>query len=124
MATDRAVTDLEAVFGEIIANEIDGPVRFEVAKVSRRKLEQGLELLIEGLSFGRRPTRLRGTVEPLDALALVSLESGAHGLLIALETLGDLRDAQSLAVEQDIVAALGDPRAMTASLFELVVLVG
>lgn len=112
------------MLGEIIANEVDGPASFEVANVSWRLGQQWFKLLIECLSFDGRASRFRGIDESLDALTLVGFEPGAYGLFIAIESLGDLGDPDSLLTEQDIMASLGHVRPMASGASQLVLLVG
>lgn len=112
------------MLGEIIANEVDGPAGFEVAHVSWRLGQQRFKLLIECLSFDGRASGFRGIDESLDALTLVGFEPSAHGLFIAIESLGDLGDPDSLLTEQDIMASLGNVRPMASGASQLVLLVG
>jgi hypothetical protein len=117
------VTDGEEMLGEIIANEVDGPAGFEVANVRWRLGQQHVKLLIERLSLDGRASRCRGIDESLDALTWVGFEPGAHGLFIAIESLGALGDPDSLLTEQDLMASLGNVRPMASGAFQLVLLV-
>lgn len=118
------VTDGESRLGESLANEVDAPASFELANVSWRLGQQGFKLLIECLSFEGRASRCRGLDASLDALPWVGFEPGAHGLFIAIESLGDLGDPDSLLPEQDIRASLGHVRPMASGASQLVLWVG
>jgi hypothetical protein len=96
---NRAVTDFELLLGEMITNEVYGPSRFEIANVTRALLKQAVEVLIERLAFGGRSSGFGGVIKPGDAVTLVGFEPGAHGLLIAIESVRNLWDTELLGAE-------------------------
>jgi hypothetical protein len=117
LAAHRRVTGGALVLGEIIAQEIDGPTIFNVAKVAGTVGEELLEVGRDALPGGGRPPRLGGVLQPWEASGPIRLEPGANRVLVAVEAPGNLRDAPALGIEQDIVAAFSEVWPSPASLF-------
>ena len=99
VASKRTVTHLELLLGERITKKVYGPSRFQVAKVGRMVVKQGMEMLIEGLALARRSSGFGRVVKPIDTLLLIGFEPGAHGLLIAVKSVSNLWDAEPLGTE-------------------------
>jgi hypothetical protein len=105
------------MLSKIIAEKIDGPTVFNVAKVAGTVGEELLALGSDALPDEGRPSRLGRVLEPWEASGAIRLEPGANGVLIAVESPGDLWDAPALGIEEDIVTACGEVGLGTAGLF-------
>jgi hypothetical protein len=70
--------------GEIIAEEIDRPAIFNVAKVARTVGEELLDVGRDTLPCGGRPPRLGRVVERCEASGAIRLEPRANGVLVAV----------------------------------------
>src|SRR5262249_34871385 len=108
LASHCGVTDRLMVFGAIITEEMDRPAFFNRAEVAGAGGQRLLELLGDVLAFRGRPSRLGRGMEPCQARAAIRLEPSAHGVLVAVEPLGNLRDTPALRIQRDVVTALSE----------------
>ena len=70
-------------------------------------------------SYGGRPTRLGRVVESWEASGTIRLEPRANGVLVAVQTPGNLWDTPTLRIESDVVTTLGEVWPGTARLFSM-----
>jgi hypothetical protein len=81
--------------------------------------EELLDLCRDTLPKSGRTPRWGGVGKAGAASRAVRLEPGAHGVLIAVEAPGNLRDAPALGIQQDVVTAFSKVGPGTAGLLSL-----
>jgi hypothetical protein len=99
LAADRGITGGLLVLGEIITEEINGPAVFHRAEVGGTVGEERLKLCRDALSKSGRSPRLWSVRQAGKASGAIRLEPGTNGGLIAVEALGNLRNAPALGIE-------------------------